>query len=54
MKSCRQTYTAQFLASPPARGAWIEIFAVFLIPAKLLSPPARGAWIEMPEVMQMT
>ena len=38
--------------SLPARGAWIEIFAVFLIPAKLLSLPARGAWIEIRRLRQ--
>ena len=34
--------------SPPARGAWIEIF--FLVqrrPRPVPSPPARGAWIEI-------
>ncbi len=34
--------------SPPARGAWIEIFSgdapIFKIS---VSPPARGAWIEI-------
>ena len=33
--------------SPPARGAWIEIFTLIIIRLYVLSPPARGAWIEM-------
>ena len=34
--------------SPPARGAWIEIFMLFAtIADALASPPARGAWIEI-------
>ena len=33
--------------SPPARGAWIEIFSALQTGQSTTSPPARGAWIEM-------
>ena len=36
------------ISSPPARGAWIEIFIIKNKERKTLwSPPARGAWIEI-------
>ena len=35
------------LASPPARGAWIEIYSGGALPLSPRSPPARGAWIEI-------
>ena len=34
------------LASPPARGAWIETLQVAQTRPLVTSPPARGAWIE--------
>ena len=35
-------------ASPPARGAWIEMmYDLDVMQAGQTSPPARGAWIEM-------
>ena len=35
-------------ASPPARGAWIEIVAAACLRlSATVSPPARGAWIEI-------
>ena len=40
--------SSQPSASPPARGAWIEILTVQLAASESLpSPPARGAWIEI-------
>ncbi len=36
------------LASPPTRGAWIEIQKDTLTLIEDESPPTRGAWIEMP------
>ena len=35
------------LASPPSRGAWIEIKKSGLSLTRSGSPPSRGAWIEM-------
>ena len=36
-------------ASPPSRGAWIEMTSLASIAlAPLTSPPSRGAWIEIP------
>ena len=34
--------------SPPARGAWIEIYSNHPRYVAEWSPPARGAWIEIP------
>ena len=34
--------------SPPARGAWIEIWIFLYDKRAAASPPARGAWIEIP------
>ena len=35
------------LASPPSRGAWIEMSLARLRYRLALSPPSRGAWIEI-------
>ena len=35
------------LASPPSRGAWIEIGTATEAPDDWQSPPSRGAWIEI-------
>ena len=34
-------------ASPPSRGAWIEMCRHFLRLPLCKSPPSRGAWIEI-------
>ena len=35
-------------ASPPSRGAWIEIPTFLTLPERIASsPPSRGAWIEI-------
>ena len=47
MKSCAPCAPVSPFASPPARGAWIEIAVVAFSYAMSLSPPARGAWIEI-------
>ena len=36
-----------FRASPPSRGAWIEIVDFGVDDVRHWSPPSRGAWIEM-------
>ena len=38
----------RFVASHPARGAWIEISCAIKACNSIWSHPARGAWIEMP------
>ena len=35
------------MASPPSRGAWIEIYSILHIVSGEMSPPSRGAWIEI-------
>ena len=35
------------MESPPARGAWVEIFIARVSGVSMESPPARGAWVEM-------
>mgnify|MGYP004635757507 CR=1 FL=1 len=41
-------------ASPPSRGAWIEMPQRLPPPKEtLLSPPSRGAWIEMPKICRV-
>ena len=35
-------------ASPPSRGAWIEMPQHSPSPTETPSPPSRGAWIEIP------
>ena len=39
--------TANDCASPPSRGAWIEILIFPSSPRPRQSPPSRGAWIEI-------
>ena len=34
-------------ASPPSRGAWIEMQFRMITHTSLRSPPSRGAWIEI-------
>ena len=34
-------------ASPPTRGAWIEIVVATINASLTKSPPTRGAWIEI-------
>ena len=36
-----------YAKSRPARGAWIEISVLAMMPTGIGSRPARGAWIEM-------
>ena len=36
-------------ASPPSRGAWIEILQKSNCASLVRSPPSRGAWIEIEE-----
>ena len=38
--------------SRPARGEWIEIYALCSKPGQVKSRPARGEWIEIAPVMQ--
>ena len=48
MKSRVADRSAEFLKSPPSRGAWIEIDVQFVPPfISSASPPSRGAWIEI-------
>ena len=35
------------VASPPSRGAWIEITPLQQLVPVVTSPPSRGAWIEI-------
>ena len=35
--------------SHPVRGAWIEMFRLFLLHRRISSHPVRGAWIEIVE-----
>ena len=47
MKSVGVRFDNAVPGSPPARGAWIEMYYVPVAFIWHLSPPARGAWIEM-------
>ena len=47
MKYAQIVFAYRRYVSPPARGAWIEIIAVYDSENRELSPPARGAWIEI-------
>ena len=47
MKSLLRGGQAEQLASPPSRGAWIEICGFPSVFCPYGSPPSRGAWIEM-------
>lgn len=38
---------AEYAASLPTRGAWIEIFVLLNYLEKMWSLPTRGAWIEI-------
>ena len=48
MKCWTKNLAAEAKASPPSRGAWIEIHAGPITVGEYLgSPPSRGAWIEI-------
>ena len=47
LKCPRSPAASYRIASPPARGAWIEITVGGSNDSTCLSPPARGAWIEI-------
>ena len=51
MKSQTTRPLNRYTRSPPARGAWIEIFPLLSLHLPMSSPPARGAWIEIPAYM---
>ena len=51
MKSAYIPNVSKTTASPPSRGAWIEIGLSLEGLPVLESPPSRGAWIEIPRLV---
>ena len=51
MKSTTCTSLSGVYPSHPARGAWIEIYALKRVVQFGVSHPARGAWIEIIALM---
>ena len=47
LKSIDTGGTAKYVESLPLRGAWIEIFKMFVAQIRNWSLPSRGAWIEI-------
>ena len=43
-----------YAASPPSRGAWIEIMLDEGKEEAVQSPPSRGAWIEIASPLQVS